>query len=142
MLRLVHFHLIAIRHRHERMTSFYQTIIPENAAIIAMPLIVAFVRMPRFVAGAALPAKVVSEASAEDAWVVVTGVGAVETKVDVVEDSSESLMAVEETLKGAVSETAEEVVVSSMPQAFSTSKVNSMFLASHSNVCLWIESAP
>jgi hypothetical protein len=122
------------------MTSYYQNIIPDKAAIIAIPFIIAFVCMPLLVVGAALPAEVVSEAPAEDASVVVSGVGAVETKVDVVKDSLESLTAVEETLKGTVKETAEEVVVSLIPQTFSTSKVNSMFLASHSSVCLWIES--
>lgn len=122
------------------MTSYYQNIIPDKAAIMAIPFIIALVCMPLLVVGAALPAEVVSEALAEDASVVVSGVGAVETKVDVVEDSSELLVTVDETVEVGVEEGAEDEVLSLMPQTFSTSKVNSMFLASHSSVCLWIES--
>lgn len=122
------------------MASGYQSIIPDRAATIIMPFIIAFACMPLLVVGAAPPAEVVSEELAEDASVVVSGVVAVETKVDVVEDSSELLVTVDETVEVGVEEAAEDVVLSLMPHTFSTSKVNSMFLASHSSVCLWTES--
>lgn len=137
-----------MRYRYEMMTSYYQSIIPDKTTIIAILFIIALVCSPLFVVGAAFPADEVSEASAEEvseptseeSSVVVWGIVAVEVKADVVESQSESLVAVDETVEVAVEEPAEDVVLGLMPQTFSASKVNSIFLASHSSVCLWIES--
>lgn len=103
---------------------------------------VAFVCSPSLVAGTALPAEVLSKVLVEGALAVASGVEAVVSKVNVAEESSESLAAVEATEGVEMEEAAEDVVVRVMPQTFSTSKVNSMFLASHSSVCLWTESTP